>query len=88
MDGLICGDVLQVVIIRHPLQNSSPLWSAARLLYLALVAAYWAWSTLHLLVDVRAMTNVRHFCNQRLGLSDRAMQTVSWPDVTRRIVEV
>lgn len=31
---------------------------------------------------------VRHFCNARLGLSERAMQTVTWPEVARRIVEV
>lgn len=31
---------------------------------------------------------MRHFCNVRLGLSERAMQTVTWPEVAHRIVEV
>lgn len=79
---------MQVAILRHPLQHGAPLWSAARVLYLALLAVYWVWNLVHLAVDVRALAEVRHFCNQRLGLSERAVQTVSWPDVTRRIVEV
>mmetsp|Transcript_4303 Transcript_4303/g.12400 ORF Transcript_4303/g.12400 Transcript_4303/m.12400 type:complete len:983 (-) Transcript_4303:227-3175(-) len=81
-------DILDVAILRHPLQHGAPLWSAARVLYLALLAVYWVWNLVHLAVDVRALAEVRHFCNQRLGLSERAVQTVSWPDVTRRIVEV
>ena len=77
-----------MAILRHPLQHGAPLWSAARVVYLALLGAYWVWNLVHLAVDMRALAEVRHFCNHRLGLSERAVQTVSWPHVARRIVEV
>lgn len=77
-----------MAILKRPLQHGAPLWSAARVVYLALLGAYWVWNLVHLAVDMRALAEVRHFCNHRLGLSERAVQTVSWPHVARRIVEV
>lgn len=81
-------DILEMAVLRHPLQHGAPLWSAARIAYLMLLAAYWAWSLVHLIVDLKSLAEVRHFCNARLGLSERAMQTVTWPEVARRIVDV
>lgn len=48
----------QVAIVRHPLQHGGPLWSAARLAYLALLAAYWLWNLAHLAADLKGLAEV------------------------------
>lgn len=45
-------------MLRHPLQHGAPLWSAARITYLMLLAAYWAWSLVHLIVDLKSLAEV------------------------------
>ncbi len=34
------------------------------------------------------LSQVQHFVNHKLGLSERQLQTVTWPEVARRIVQV
>ena len=51
--------------MRHPLQHGAPLWSAARLAYLALLAAYWLWNLAHLAADLKGLAEVS--CCRRLG---------------------
>ena len=34
------------------------------------------------------LLQVQHFVNHKLGLSERQLQTVTWPEVARRIVQV
>jgi hypothetical protein len=49
---------VQVAILRHPLQDGAPLWSAARLAYVVLLAAYWAWNLVHLVADLKSLAEV------------------------------
>lgn len=39
-------------------------------------------------MDVRNSAEMRHFVQHRLGLSERQLKTVTWPEMAKRIVEV
>lgn len=47
-----------MAILKHPLQHGAPLWSAARLAYVVLLAAYWAWNLVHLVADLKSLAEV------------------------------
>jgi autophagy-related protein 9 len=38
--------------------------------------------------EVRELAEVKHFCNHKLGISERQMGTVTWPEVAHRLVQV
>lgn len=40
-------------------------------LYLLLCVLYWAWSGLQLVAELRDVLDVKHFINNKLGISDR-----------------
>lgn len=40
-------------------------------LYLLLCVLYWAWSALQLVAELRDVLDVKHFINNKLGISDR-----------------
>lgn len=44
-------------------------------LYLLLCVLYWAWSALQLAAELRDVLDVKHFINNKLGISDRQ---VNW----------
>ena len=79
---------MQVVFDWHPLQKGSTFWNAMAVLYLGIFGAYWLYNLVHLLLDLRAASAIRSFTTDKLGLSERQLRTVTWPDVARRIVEV
>lgn len=58
--------MMQVAILKHPLQHGAPLWSAARLAYVVLLAAYWGWNLVHLVADLKSLAEVRG-CVQNLA---------------------
>jgi hypothetical protein len=50
--------LMQVAVLKHPLQHGAPLWSAARLAYVVLLAAYWGWNLVHLIADLKSLAEV------------------------------
>jgi hypothetical protein len=40
-------------------------------LYLLLCVLYWVWSALQLAAELRDVLDVKHFINNKLGISDR-----------------
>lgn len=79
----------QVAIYSHPWQQRGALWNVLCGAYVAIFSAYWVANLVHLAaVELRALAEVRHFCNHKLGLSERQLQTVTWPEVVHRMVQV
>lgn len=54
-----CGYHLQVLLVG---------------LYLLLCVLYWAWSALQLVAELRDVLDVKHFINNKLGISDRQVR--------------
>lgn len=79
-------DILEVAFHRHPLWDHPSWWTASVTAYLALLGVYFLWSMIHLVEDLRDATEIRHFYRNRLGISDRLMATMTWPEVLQRIV--
>jgi hypothetical protein len=44
-------------------------------LYLLLCVLYWAWSAVQLAAELRDVLDVKHFINNKLGISDRQVRT-------------
>lgn len=80
---------MQVAIYSHPWQEGGTLWNVLCGAYVAIFSVYWLVNLVHLAaVDLRSLAQVQHFYNHKLGLSERQLQTVTWPEVVHRIVEV
>ena len=56
--------------------------------YLLLFSVYWTWSLVRLVVDLRPLLEMRSFCVRKLQLSDRDIQTITWPEVVARVVHL
>jgi hypothetical protein len=62
-------------------------------LYLLLCVLYWAWSGLQLVAELRDVLDVKHFINNKLGISDRQVgghmqqQRVAFSASTHRPVQ-
>lgn len=83
---LLCA--MQVVFELHPLQTGGPFWNAMAVMYLSIFGAYWLYNLVHLVLDLRAAAAIRSFTTDKLGLSERQLRTVTWPEVAHRIVQV
>lgn len=42
----------------------------------------------HLVMEVRGLAEIQHFFNQKLGISERRIKTITWPEVLHRLVQV
>lgn len=52
-------------------------------LYLLLCVLYWAWSALQLAAELRDVLDVKHFINNKLGISDRQVGLLRTTDATQ-----
>ncbi|KAI3424722.1 hypothetical protein D9Q98_008111 [Chlorella vulgaris] len=81
-------DIWEAAIRKHPLEGGLTLWTGLAVAYLLLFSAYWLAALAHLVYEVRELAEVKHFCNHKLGISERQMGTVTWPEVAHRLVQV
>jgi len=79
-------DILKEAVYQHPLQHGSALGNAICVLYLIIFSVYWLWTCLRFVLDFRETWEIRDFCNVRLGVSDRELQTITWPELVDRVV--
>ncbi|KAF6253428.1 autophagy protein Apg9-domain-containing protein [Scenedesmus sp. NREL 46B-D3] len=57
-------------------------------LYLALCGLYWLWSAAQLVAELRDVLDVKHFINNKLGISDRQIRMMTWSELLHRLVLV
>ena len=57
-------------------------------IYLAIFACYWLYNLVHMVMDLKGAARIRQFTTHKLGLSERQLQSVTWPEVAHRIVLV
>jgi hypothetical protein len=67
-------DLLSVAVYRSPFKQQSPALAGVVGLYLALCGLYWGWSAIRLVLEVRDVLEVKHFVNNKLGISDRRVR--------------
>eukprot|EP00873_Tetraselmis_striata_P025309 jgi/Tetstr1/445573/TSEL_033346.t1 len=79
-------DIMDVAFLERPLRDHAVWWTTTTLAYLGLLCLYWLWSLLHLVEDIRDACEMRHFYQNKLGISDRSVATTTWPEVLQRIV--
>ena len=72
----------------HPLRKGPTLWTGVCLAYLAIFTAYWLWNLVEALRELQGAAAMRSFTTNKLGLSERQLRSVTWPEVAHRIVEV
>eukprot|EP00899_Mesostigma_viride_P007400 jgi/Mesvir1/16661/Mv12272-RA.3 len=80
-------DVLEAAIDWHPLQHLTRT-GALVVVYLLVFSLYWAWNCVRFVLDLRPLWEISHFYNHRLGISERELASVSWPDIVERMVRV
>lgn len=72
----------------HPWSGGFTFWNMSVGIYLAIFISYWLYNLVHMIVDLKGAANIRHFTTHKLGLSERQLQSVTWPDIAHRIVLV
>lgn len=80
--------LLQVGIIKDPLAGPWTTWKILCVIYLLLFSAYWLYNLIHVGAELKTAADIHQFTTTKLGLSERQLQTVSWPNIARRLVEV
>lgn len=73
----------EVILVAHPLAGHSLSWILWRILYLVFFSMYWLYTLVIFVVDIPGMWDVKCFCNNRLGISERDIQV--WQAPVRRI---
>lgn len=73
--------------------NSTPLkhvlfWKVMVILYLTIFSAYFVITFLQIVNDMKELVDVKDFVNNKLGMSDRELQTITWPELVARLVRV
>lgn len=81
-------DIAAVAIDYHPFAKGATAWNVICVIYLAIFSVFWLYSLVHAVKDIHAALDIRHFTTQKLGLSESQLQTVSWPEMAKRIVNV
>ena len=81
-------DILRDATFASPLRHRSALTNFVVVVYLLLFSVYWTWSLVRLVVDLRPLLEMRSFCVRKLQLSDRDIQTITWPEVVARVVHL
>lgn len=72
----------------HPWQRGLTFWNTLCGLYLVIFGAYWVYNLAHLVFELKTAADIQHFTTNKLGLSERQLQSVTWPEVVSRIVLV
>ena len=75
-------------VLSRPFSSNSPVYNALVCIYLTLASLYWGWNVIHFFLDYRELGDVRDFVNRRLGVSDRELQYMPWPELVRRLERV
>mmetsp|Transcript_8130 Transcript_8130/g.32062 ORF Transcript_8130/g.32062 Transcript_8130/m.32062 type:complete len:807 (-) Transcript_8130:519-2939(-) len=86
-DGDECH-ILRDATFRNPLRHRSFLYNLVVVCYLMLFSLYFLWSLVRLAHDFKPLLEMRAFCNRKLQLSDRDIQTITWPEVVARVVHL
>lgn len=69
-------DLLTVAVHKHPWKEHPRILVGVVGLYLVLCGAYWVWSAVQLVFELRDVLDVKHFVNNKLGISDRQVSLV------------
>ena len=80
--------ILRDATFRNPLRHRSFLYNLVVVCYLMLFSLYFLWSLVRLAHDFKPLLEMRAFCNRKLQLSDRDIQTITWPEVVARVVHL
>ena len=86
-DGDECH-IIRDATYRNPLRHRSFLYNFVVVCYLMLFSLYFLWSLVRLAHDFKPLLEMRAFCNRKLQLSDRDIQTITWPEVVARVVHL
>ena len=86
-DGEECH-ILRDATFRNPLRHRSFLYNLVVVCYLMLFSLFFLWSLARLAHDFKPLLEMRAFCNRKLQLSDRDIQTITWPEVVARVVHL
>eukprot|EP00879_Flechtneria_rotunda_P028308 GHRR01030408.1.p1 GENE.GHRR01030408.1~~GHRR01030408.1.p1 ORF type:complete len:270 (+),score=51.06 GHRR01030408.1:276-1085(+) len=81
-------DLLSVAIHRRPWTEHPKALVVLVGFYLGLCGVYWVWSAVQLAVELRDVLDVKHFINNKLGISDRQIRMMTWSELLHRLVLV
>jgi len=81
-------ELADIGVFDRKFSHNSGLYNAMVIIYLILTSLYLVWNCLHFFLDYRELSDVRDFCNQKVGVSERELQTIRWPELVRRLVRL
>lgn len=79
-------DLVREAVKKHPLTPFT-FFKGIVVTYLALFSLYWVFCFLRFFMQLKEILEIRRFYRLRLGVSDRELQTTSWPALLDKIVQ-
>ena len=80
-------EVAKVILNTTPLKHVL-FWKVMVILYLTIFSAYFVLMLVQIVNDMKELADVKDFVNNKLGMSDRELQTITWPELVSRLVGV
>jgi len=80
-------DLVKEALHEHPLTPFS-LLKLFFVAYLVLLSVYWLFCFLRFFIQLRDTLEVRHFINGSLAVSENELQTIEWPMLVDKIVQL
>lgn len=80
-------DLVKEALYEHPLTPFT-LVKFFFVTYLVLFSLYWLFCFLRFFAQLRDILEVRHFIHNSLGVTDNELQTMAWPTLVDKIVQV
>lgn len=76
------------MLYKHPLHDNSAWWSVFAITFLSIFTLYWALNVYDVLVRLPDLLDIAAFCQTKLGVSERQIRTITWPEFVARVVRL
>lgn len=76
------------MLYKHPLRDNPVYWSVFALTFLSIFSLYWALNVYDVVARLPDLLDTANFCHSKLGISERQIRTITWPEFVSRVVSL
>lgn len=81
-------DLSIVFTTRNSFASGFSLINIAEVMQVTLLGLFWVYAAGRAVVDAVSYRDMAYFCRRKLGLTDRELRSLTWPDVAARVVKL
>ena len=81
-------DLSTVLTTRHSLYSGFNLRNIAEIVQVVMLTLFWVYAALRAVRDAVSYREMAFFCRHKMGLTDRELRVLTWPEVVTRVVKL